>query len=445
MPFAQTITVVNKSGKVVSTVSHLPLHAASPFTNESSQSKQLVNVWKEAKAAYRERKAEIAATRDADFEQKRARKALKHVRLDDDNVSRTSSRASRSKPHRSKSHRHREHPPMERGYTDSFYANDNVNIDETRQRTARNRAHLEQDLAGGVPEAHHRELVRRHTDGDGLGSPTNHQRRHSLPTSHDSIDMDLAYGELNEFPPPLPARVRTDELEVREKMTKLNVLLEEANCLQYSVTSMIEHLQKNPEALAAVALTLAEVSNLASKMAPGALAAMKGSFPAVLALLASPQFLIAAGVGVGVTVVMLGGYKIIKRIKDKKAVEDESVPLELQEIETDLSRIEMWRRGIADAHDGSAGTSVDGEFITPNASQRLIEEGVLRPEDLKAGTESGQKKSKKEKEKHKHRRSSHDSGSRAGGEKKEKVEGRRKKAVGGLKMLFSGHSTSAAH
>jgi hypothetical protein len=299
-----------------------------------------------------------------------------------------------------------------------------------------------------MAEVHHRELVRRHTDGEGLASPSRHQRRHSVPSSRDSIDMDLAYGEL---PPPLPVRHHTEEVEVREKMTKLNMLLEEANCLQYSVTSMIEHLQKNPEALAAVALTLAEVSNLATKMAPGALAAMKGSFPAVIALLASPQFLIAAGVGVGVTVVMLGGYKIIKRIKDKKDGEQqamEAAPLELQEIETDLSRIEMWRRGIADAHDGSAGTSVDGEFITPNASQRLIEEGVLRPEDLKTKSEPGRRKTtSKEKEretKSKARRSSRaDSESRAGSEKKEKVEGRRKKAVGGLKMLFQGHSAVA--
>jgi hypothetical protein len=445
MPFGQlgqTITVVNKSGKVVSTVS-LPTPTARHFpTDHSIQSKQLVNVWKEAKAAYRERKAEIAATRDADFDEKRARKALKHVHLDDDSISRTSSKASRSKPHRSKSHRHGDRPPVDRGYTDSFYANDNVNIDERRRRSSshRTRSHHEQEL-GGIPEAHNKELIRRHTDGENLGT-VRHQRRHSVPSSRDSIDMDLAYGDL---PPPLPARHHSEEIEVREKMTKLNILLEEANCLQYSVTSMIEHLQKNPEALTAVALTLAEVSNLAAKMAPGALAAMKGSFPAVIALLASPQFLIAAGVGVGVTVVMLGGYKIIKRIKDKKEIEQETTPLELQEIDTDLSRIEMWRRGIADAHDGSAGTSVDGEFITPNASQRLIEEGRLRPEDLVTKGDSGHKKSKsKEKEserKSRHRRSSRDeTSSKVGSEKK---EGRRKKAVGGLKMLFQSHTTSA--
>jgi hypothetical protein len=424
----QTITVVNKSGKVVST------------------SKQLVNVWKEAKAAYRERKAELAATRTADIEEKKVRKAIKHVTLEDDNVSRSSSRASRSRPHRSKSHRHPEHAHMERGYTDSFYANDNVNIDERRRGStpARTRTRVEHELADPVPEVHNRELIRRHTDGEAL-NPAQLQRRHSTPHSRDDIDMDLAYGEL---PPPLPVRRHSEEEEVRNKMTKLNMLLEEANCVQYSVTSMIEHLQKNPEALAAVALTLAEISNLATKMAPGALAAMKGSFPAIIALLASPQFLIAAGVGVGVTVVMLGGYKIIKRIKDKQDIEKEvSEPLELQEIESDLSRIEMWRRGIADAHGESAGTSVDGEFITPNASQRLMEEGVLRPEDIKSTTSKKSKKTKEGDKKHKHRKSSRDdsasrggSSSKAGGEKK---DGKRKKAVGGLKMLFQGHSTTA--
>ncbi|KAF2434221.1 hypothetical protein EJ08DRAFT_693763 [Tothia fuscella] len=428
MPIGQTITVVNKSGKIVST------------------SKQLVNVWKEAKAAYRERKAELQSTRTADFEEKKARKAIKHVTLEDDDVrSHTSSRASRSNPHRSKSHRHgeSERPQLERGYTDSFCANDNVNDGhgERPHKPRRSRTMHDVDIAGA--ESHNRELVRRHTDGEGLAvQPV---RRHSTPhTSHskrDSIDMDLAYGDL---PPPLPVARHNEEEEVREQMTKLQLLLQEANCLQYSVTSMIEHLQKNPDALAAVALTLAEISNLASKMAPGALMAMKGSFPAAIALLASPQFLIAAGAGVGITIVMLGGYKIIKRIKNKKELErEEAEPVELQELEVDLSRIEQWRRGIADAHDGSAGTSVDGEFITPGASQRLIAEGRLKPEDLKSSASKGKKKKDRSGEKEdkksrevRRRRESRDDG----GSTKEKLEGKRKKAVGGLKMLFQGHS-----
>ena len=57
-------------------------------------------------------------------------------------------------------------------------------------------------------------------------------------------------------------------------------------------------LQKNPEAMAAIALTLAEISNIASKMAPGALMALKTGAPAVFALLAAPEFLIAGGGGI---------------------------------------------------------------------------------------------------------------------------------------------------
>ena len=67
--------------------------------------------------------------------------------------------------------------------------------------------------------------------------------------------------------------------------------------------------------MAAVALTLAEISNLVTKMAPGALMAVKTSAPTVFAILAAPEFLIAVGVGVGLTVVAFGGYKIIKKIK----------------------------------------------------------------------------------------------------------------------------------
>jgi len=342
---------------------------------------------------------------------------------------------------------------MERGYTDSVYTNDNVHIGEERRRSdtgtrthSNPRIRVEQDLFKEV-DVRGKELIRRHTDGEHI-SPTS-QSRHSVRShsARSSIDMDLAYGEL---PPPLPARHHTEEVEVREKMNKLTLMLDEANALQHSVTSMIEHLQKNPDALAAVALTLAEISNLAAKMAPGALAALKGSFPAAIALLASPQFLIAAGVGVGVTVVMLGGYKIIKRIKDKNALEKElEAPLEMQQLDNEngeLDRIEVWRRGIADAECGSPGSTVDGEFITPGAERMLIEEGVLEEDELRAKKGQSKNKSKSSKEKEKknnHRRSSRDdASSKASRSVGKEKEGRRKKAVGGLKMLFQGHSTT---
>ena len=177
------------------------------------------------------------------------------------------------------------------------------------------------------------------------------------------IDMDLAYGPI---PPPLPVRYETDDTEFKGLVNKVKALLEEADCLQYSVSATIASLQKNPDAMAAVALTLAEISNIAAKVAPGVLASMRGSAPAVFALLASPQFMIAGGVAVGVTIVALGGYKIIKKIRAKTAVEDPGMD-EMLEIGGDVSAIDNWRRGIAEAEEQSVGTSVDGEFITPEA------------------------------------------------------------------------------
>lgn len=395
----ETITVINKSGKVV------------------SNSKHLISVFKEAKSAYRERKAEIRAERNAALEQKKLMHSMKTLRIEDDTRSRASGRTHRS----SRSHRQPK-PPFERGYTDSFCAKNDI----PRHHSPSHR-HFEQDLAGDVQR---QELTRRHTDGAALQSQYRTPRSNSEP----QIDMDLAYGEL---PPPLPTQ-NYDDGELREKASKLTILLDEANCLQYSVTAMIENLQKNPEALAAVALTLAEISNIMGKMGPGVLTAMKGSFPAVVALLASPQFMIAAGVGVGVTIVALGGYKIIKKIKAKKETEleeplvmDELVLDELQDQE--LSRIEMWRRGIADAEADSAGTTVDGEFITPGASKHLIAAGILEEDDLKSRRSSHRRESKSKPKTAKSTASSTKT-SRSGKDDKEKKK--KKKQPSPLRMLF---------
>jgi hypothetical protein len=400
----ETITVINKSGKVVST------------------SKHLINVFKEAKSAYRERKAEINAERNAALEQKKLHQNIKALRLEDDVRSRASSRHSKGS-HRSKSHRHSK-PPMERGYTDSFYAND----DSARYRQ------YEQDLAGdGGREGHMRELARRHTD---IATP---QLKSERSKSEPYIDMDLAYGEL---PPPLPSKTY-DDGELKEKASKLTKLLDEANCLQYSVTAMVDNLQKNPDALAAVALTLAEISNIVRKMGPGALTALKGSFPAVVALLASPHFMIAAGVGIGVTIVAFGGYKIIKKIQEQQEQQKEPMleePYQLDELEKEeLSRIELWRRGIAEVEAESAGTTVDGEYITPGATRQLVDAGVLDEDDIKSRRSS---KSKGDRE---HRSKSHraksvktstSSRSKSGKDSSKK----KKKEPSGLRMLFRSHS-----
>jgi hypothetical protein len=183
--------------------------------------------------------------------------------------------------------------------------------------------------------------------------------------------MDLAYGDP---PPPLPLSAAAEEEELQGLMSKLDALMLEAHCIQHSATTIIASLQQNPEAMAAVALTLAEISSLITKMSPGILTAIKGSSPAIFALLASPQFLIAGGLAIGVTVVMFGGYKIIKKIQKNAEKEREANRMEeAMAYEGDLGSIEHWRRGIAEVEAQSVATSVDGEFITPEAARQKKE------------------------------------------------------------------------
>jgi len=336
---------------------------------------------------------------------------MKAMRLDDDGQSRASRRSKGT--HRSKSHRHSK-PPMERGFTDGFYAND----ENPRYRE------YEQDLAGAGREAHQRELMRRHTSGE------IYPVKVSAPRSEPDIDMDLAYGDL---PPPSPVK-RYDDGEIREKASRLTKILDEANCLQHSVSAMVDNLQKNPDALAAVALTLAEISTMVGKMGPGVLTALKGSFPAVVALLASPHFMIAAGVGVGVTIVALGGYKIIKKIQDQQKEQPIlEEPYQLDELQQqELSRIEVWRRGIAEVEAESAGTTVDGEFITPGATRHLLEEGVIDEDDIKS------RRSSKSKGEHRRRHKAKSVATSTSSRSKSEKDGskKKKKEPSGLRLLF---------
>ena len=293
---------------------------------------------------------------------------------------------------------------------------------------------LEQDTHEAYPLSQRWELTRRHTACDGDSALPLAPRRTMSSPSH--IDMDLAYGDI---PPPLPVARLDKEAEFKGLVGKVKGLLEEADCVHYSVTAIIASLQKNPDAMAAVALTLAEISNVATKMAPGVLTAMKGSAPAVFALLASPQFLIAAGVGVGVTIVALGGYKIIKKIKARNE-EDDTGMEELLEIGGDVSRIDTWRRGIAEVEEQSVGTSVDGEFITPTAAalSRLnlneeVDRGSRRKHrSSKAASETESALSKKSNSS----KSSKSAKSGKSKKEKEKVEKKTKKPSP-LRMIFS--------
>ncbi|KAJ5189228.1 hypothetical protein N7472_008242 [Penicillium cf. griseofulvum] len=331
-PFGQTIAVIDKSGKVVNT------------------SKQLFGVFSHAKNAYRERKSAFQSERNAKIAEQQALQGLANYQIDDSPSVAASrrSRGTRSRHHSGRSHRASSHYDDERtvvSQRDSHY--------EPPQTIARRHTH--HDLA--VRDAPRPSTARSRSDAH--------------------IDMDLAYGDashaaLSRYRPPEP---KSDQQQLDGLVSRAQWLLEEAHCVQHGATATIAHLQKNPDAMAAVALTLAEISNLGRKMAPAALTALKSASPAVFALLSSPQFLIAAGVGLGVTVVMFGGYKIIQRIKagaigeEGKPVEMEMEMEEMMEFNTeDLSSVEMWRRGVADEQAHSVGTSVDGEFITPTAA-----------------------------------------------------------------------------
>lgn len=186
--------------------------------------------------------------------------------------------------------------------------------------------------------------------------------------------MNLAYGKL---PPDLQVNYIENvqrEQELQQNLSKLDQLLVEAQCVQHTATSIISNLQANPEAMAAVALTLAELSTLLTKMSPSIITALKASSPAVFALLASPQFLIAGGVALGVTVVMFGGFKIIKKITENSEAKKEANRMEeaLVYDGLEMGTIESWRRGITEV-DVQSTTSVDGELISPEAARRKKE------------------------------------------------------------------------
>lgn len=218
-------------------------------------------------------------------------------------------------------------------------------------------------------------------DGLAYGNPGGGDAR-------DYYDPHLAYGTLppGHAPPVPPLPTSTDlappnqERELQDLTTKLDDLLLEAKCVQHTATTIMSTLQKNPDAMAAVALTLAELSSIITKIAPGALpavmTALKTGSPAIFALLCSPQFLIAGGVAVGVTVVMFGGYKIIKKIQanvaekneQKRVAAEAATPEEVIPFDPenyDDSVIESWRRGIA----GVEESAVEDEFITPKADR----------------------------------------------------------------------------
>ncbi|KAG6031977.1 hypothetical protein E4U41_007363, partial [Claviceps citrina] len=372
MPLEQTVTIVNNSGKIIST------------------GKQLLSIFKEAKASYNEKKAEIKALRRAQTvdqslttttttttttkttqrhdggHHRRPRTLARHATYEPgyhhstehDQHSETGSRRrsrgaaseagrarSRSKPrHQGGSSRpgHHRHaltasnlrtlsdmsssapseaapaglpPPAQRPYR-SPYA-------ETLPKDSRiSWMNLTQcgDDARMTAMTTGPDWWQQQQQEEGQQS-TLVPRRRSEPgmATHDDtgdgIDMHLAYGDV---PPDLADRVDLDpalagEYQAKQLVRRVERLLDEAHCVQHSATAMIKHLQETPDAAAAVALTLAELSSAVANMSPSFIGLLRTGSPAVFALLASPQFLIGTGIAVGLTVVMFGGWKIVQR------------------------------------------------------------------------------------------------------------------------------------
>lgn len=235
-------------------------------------------------------------------------------------------------------------------------------------------------------------MLRSQSDGQLI-----HQRKKSK-----EIDMNLAYGNI---PPDLASREDLDpaneEATAQMLVRKIEGLLDEAHCAQHSAGAIIKHLQEKPDAAAAVALTLAELSSVATKMSPAVLALFKSGSPAVFALLASPQFLIGTGIALGITVVMFGGWKIVQRAKAAHMAREaltyqtepaaRPMPVRAQteynprapseyhpeydealvvdeDFDDELSTIESWRRGIVPTWEEE---TADIELITPEAKDAL--------------------------------------------------------------------------
>ncbi|KAK3903578.1 hypothetical protein C8A05DRAFT_14462 [Staphylotrichum tortipilum] len=431
MPTNEIITIINNSGKVISTGKHL------------------VNIFKEAQAAYKDRKDAVKAERSAvrrakTFDVSRGdpyydnypypshddndhvydRRALtdggfdrRHSHDYDDSRSYASSRHSRrSRRPRSSE---RPFPALTEG---------NLKTHSEVSATTPSRAYqspyaetVPRDmqlsrptLAIGPPPQLARSDFAPAAGPMVLAPPPErtqlvHRPAFEAPVlaKRKSIDMNLAYGDV---PPDLESRVDLDRSEPEEPgkaqamtlMDRIEDFLEEAHCVQHTASSMIESLQRNPQAAAAVALSLAELSTLIGKMSPAFLGFLKGGSPAVFALLASPQFLIGAGVAVGVTVVMFGGWKIVKRATAPKTLEaplemrvlpslppptvapEKALPpppaggsaaeydeaLVLRDVE-ELSSIESWRRGIVAYEDAE---SADVELMSRQAERDLKEQ-----------------------------------------------------------------------
>ncbi|CCC05079.1 hypothetical protein SMACR_07735 [Sordaria macrospora] len=471
MPGEEIITIVNNSGKIIST------------------GRQLMGIFKDAKATYRERKEAAKAERDfnnGSYSSGRSRGEV-HITVprggrgydeydsrgpvkkldggnirdrkllgdsnggrrkshDDDTRSFASKHtsASRSKSHRGKRSSSQAPTPSTALTVDNLKTY--TEISSTAPSKPPKGYSKDLELAGGRPTLNHANTMPASPTFDVAASgsrsrnPFNRRQSEAPPSSSRNRssrdrDHDLAYGDLppdlhlrddldrgrhrssydninRSYPVPPPgiptfapdfSPQEPEQKEALDLISRIESFLLEAHCLQASASCMIENLQQNPEAAAAVALSLAELSAIIGKMSPAFLAFLKGGSPAIYALLCSPQFLIGTGIAAGVMVVMFGGWKIIRKITQGNAKQKEAA-VEMNAVsgngatngngmgmgamgfnagaragaaagghddalvlDDDLSTIECWRRGIVVTGEEEA----EVELRSPEADKAL--------------------------------------------------------------------------
>ncbi|UKZ91597.1 uncharacterized protein TrAFT101_006572 [Trichoderma asperellum] len=464
LPLDATITIVNNSGKLIST------------------GKQLLSIWKTAQTSYREKKTELSEGRAQERAAERAPPPVPVKRAQTFDTGRSIPRrqydelsvASSARTYKSSIAKKQLPPvPNQLALTEgnleklsevssvapskapsSYGGINNNNAMVVKGSFSR------VDPPMALQKVQPRMVGRTRSDTE-----IEAQKRFSMGS-----DLHLAYGDI---PPDLADRVDLDkhtayseeptlydeqqhiedEREQAEQLIhKIENLLDEASCAQHSATAIITHLQERPDAAAAVALTLAELSGIITKLSPGFAAILKGTSPAIFALLASPQFLIGTGIAVGVTVVMFGGWKIVQRIaqnsvgaKKPMAYEAAAAPLPqidngvdeaivLETVEVDISSIDTWRRGITTEFEAA-----DMELMTPEADRVVRERrasGV--PEDY---FDSKSRKSSKTQHRSKTHSSSHSSSSHKSHRSKESSD-RKSSSSGRRKSLESNSSGS---
>ncbi|KAK4139106.1 uncharacterized protein C8A04DRAFT_16160 [Dichotomopilus funicola] len=428
----EIITIINNSGKVIST------------------GKQLVSLFKEAQAAYRGKREAVRSERagiqraktfdvgprddiyeqydrgypnepEYEFDRRSVRSGSGRRKSSDDNDDTRSYASSR---HSRRSRRPRRLPSPERPLA---LTAGNLKAHSEVSTTTPSKVHKAPQVEDAPREL---ELARKDLAVGLPRPPLKSSSSDPVPTRKKSIDMNLAYGDI---PPDLETRVDLDtgrkddcssahesdgprdpqETEAIDIMDRIEDYLEEAQCMHHTASSMIENLQRNPEAAAAVALSLAELSAIVGKMSPAFLAFLKGGSPAVFALLASPQFLIGAGVAVGVTVVMFGGWRIVKRLATGGKTLEAPIPMRsmsspavptaeqvdaahalppppslpaitsasaagydeavvLRDVE-ELSSIETWRRGISSFGPDTDNEAAEIELLSQEAERALKE------------------------------------------------------------------------